>query len=418
MVSINQEPIYHIFQAKLSELKNIIEKNNVLGNVNGLFSQYVIGSEANMSWAVNVCDDWLSLHTEVAKGSSYVGLAVVGYSLSAGIQSERIVADFTTGVVKLSIRNPFPNDKITFAYYPREFLGIILGINSLENSIKEKQKKWLIDVLSKRKADSNISSLQRRIYNFLESTLLSKNMEVTSSEIENSSYAEICLIYWGYKKGAFSLNDLTIVSKIQQKVLKGFFEETISSEEWTLPIIYFSVKSCLLESINQIIISTDNVTRLLENFESALRRWPDKENHHWSISDEKDIQSMLWLILRSIFNDVIDEDPSPKFGHRFSIVDFRIPSLSLLVEAKYIRRKADFVGIENEIKVDSIDYLRTIQYREMIVFIFDESASVQEHQITISALEKIPGVRKVIIASMPSNLKPFVTQKNLNRKKK
>jgi hypothetical protein len=135
-----------------------------------------------------------------------------------------------------------------------------------------------------------------------------------------------------------------------------------------------------------------------------MKRWPQSEKKKWPVADEYDIQSILWLILRSVFDDVIDEEPTPKLGHSYSIVDFRIPSLKLLVEAKFIRTKEDFKKVENEIKIDSINYLKTTDCKEMIVFIYDNSASVQEHQTTIRALRKIDGIRDVVIISKPSHI--------------
>lgn len=420
MVPITEKPFDRIFSSKLEELMLKIKGNNTTGNLNGLFAQYSIGRVSGVDWAVIVSEDWLNEHQEISQGN-YMTLATIGYSLKLGIESERMVDSFYNGLVKLSARNPFLNDRMSFAFHTRDFLGIILGTELLENTKRDKLEKWLLNVVTKVKQDANLSDLQRRMYDILESLLIRKNN--VFSESQSISFAESCLIYWGSKRGLITFNDLSIANRLQQQILEGLFDSAMPTEDWMVPIVYSSVKYCWLESINQLVISTDQVTRLLTNFESGLRRWPDKKDHNWPIQNEKDIQAMLWLILRSIFDEVIDEDPSPRFGHRFSIVDFRIPSLSLLVEAKYVREKNDLVGVENEIKIDSVDYLRTIQYREMIVFIFDQSASVQEHDITINALEKIPGVRKVIIASMPPNLKEFIKPhaakptKKKNRKK-
>ncbi len=54
---------------------------------------------------------------------------------------------------------------------------------------------------------------------------------------------------------------------------------------------------------------------------------------------------------------------------------------------------------------DSAAYLRgTSRYKEIVVFIYDESASVQEHHITAAALRELDGVTDVVIVSRPSHL--------------
>jgi hypothetical protein len=261
------------------------------------------------------------------------------------------------------------------------------------------------------------SNVQKRLYDFIESILLEKQVSIMLSDLKDISFFECCTIYWGYKKNLFLPTDLSIISKIRQRAFEHFFDNLTTEDDLMIPIEYFTVKTYLVESIDQTIVSSDQVVRLLNNFESAMRRWPNKKGHEWRIINEKDIQSILWLILRSIFDDVTDEEPFSRIGHKFSIVDFRIPSLQLLVEAKYIWKSKDFGEIEGQIKIDSINYLHEIGYREMIVFIYDESASVQEHQLTISALERIKGVRKVIIASRPSHLKAKAQKRTKPKKR-
>ncbi len=77
----------------------------------------------------------------------------------------------------------------------------------------------------------------------------------------------------------------------------------------------------------------------------------------------------------------------------------------MLIEVKYARSHGDFKKIEKEVMEDSAAYLRgTSRYKEIVVFIYDESASVQEHDITAAALKQLDGVTDVVIVSRPSRL--------------
>ena len=127
---------------------------------------------------------------------------------------------------------------------------------------------------------------------------------------------------------------------------------------------------------------------------------------HWPIVSEREIQDILWLILRSVFDDVVDEETLPKFGHSTYRADFGIPSLRLLIEAKYTRQASDFKKIEKEILEDTVAYLLHTKerYDRIIVFIYDHSSSVQEHSVTKNALLMLPQVKDVIIVSRPSQL--------------
>ena len=81
------------------------------------------------------------------------------------------------------------------------------------------------------------------------------------------------------------------------------------------------------------------------------------------------------------------------------------PAFGVLIEAKYARSAADFKRIQEEVIVDSIGYLRrTDRYKEIVVFIYDASASVQEHALTEAALRELEGVSDVVIVSRPSQV--------------
>jgi hypothetical protein len=87
--------------------------------------------------------------------------------------------------------------------------------------------------------------------------------------------------------------------------------------------------------------------------------------------------------------------------------DFAIPSLRLLVEVKYLYdgTTAEFKKIEQEVMIDSVAYLqRATLYDEIVVFIYDSTASVEHHELTRDALIKVPGIADVIIVSRPGVL--------------
>jgi hypothetical protein len=162
-------------------------------------------------------------------------------------------------------------------------------------------------------------------------------------------------------------------------------------------------------SVEERRLGWDGVSVLLSRFADAMRRWRyDTDGDHpikWPITSERDVQNIIWIMLRPVFNDLVDEEALRKVGHSTYRADFAIPSLGLLIEVKYARKATDFKGIEKEIFEDYVAYLTEDgPYRKMTVFIYDESASVQEHGTTRNALLKLPNVTEVIIACRPSHL--------------
>ena len=77
----------------------------------------------------------------------------------------------------------------------------------------------------------------------------------------------------------------------------------------------------------------------------------------------------------------------------------------MLVEIKYARSASDFRRIEKEVFEDSVAYQKDRgTYKEIVIFIYDASASNQEHDITAAALLGIEHISDVIIVSRPSQL--------------
>ena len=398
------QPVQIAFHSKLEELKRAIELENVTGNLDGLFSRYVL-SYPNFLGNVGVSEDWLEEHRQTLEQGNYIQLAILGYALMDRDEHQKMIRAFASGISRLKSKDPFPGDRISFPFFPREFLGLALGIEYLESEKQKELRKWLLDVLSQRKSMGVANLLHKLMYNFIETVLSKNGIEIASNEIANiKSYGEFCLLFWGLRRGAFKISNNDAILSARKKVLEGFLDEDSTREKWLTAVIYFSVKSSLLESLDPAVLSPDHVTRLLKNFESAMRRWQWSETKRWEVTDEYDIQAILHLILRSVFDDLVYEEPTRKFGHTYSKIDFRIPSLKLLIEAKFVRKREEFKNIEKEIKIDSIDYLHSTDCKNLIVFIYDDSASVEEHEITIQSLKKIEGIKDVIIASRPSHL--------------
>lgn len=77
-----------------------------------------------------------------------------------------------------------------------------------------------------------------------------------------------------------------------------------------------------------------------------------------------------------------------------------------------MRSKSNFKEVEQEVIIDSVGYLKgSERYREIIVFIYDDSCSTEHHDETRRALIDLPGIADVIIVSRPGVL-PSAGERN------
>ena len=170
------------------------------------------------------------------------------------------------------------------------------------------------------------------------------------------------------------------------------------------------LRAAVSEETSAVLRTRSTVSQVLTQFESCLRRWrwdssDLKTPVRWPIRSEREVQDILWLMLRGVLHDLEDEDTLPKFGHSTYRADLGIPSLGLLIEVKFARTATDFKTIEKQVLEDVEPYRRSPErYREILVFIYDDSCSVQEHETTRRALRSVPGIADVLIVSRPSHL--------------
>ncbi|MEW6172858.1 MAG: hypothetical protein AB1510_07280 [Bacillota bacterium] len=229
---------------------------------------------------------------------------------------------------------------------------------------------------------------------------------------KNLSIEELSILEYALRRKMFrTKNQDNILSEIRENLIDKMVKRDISGDvDEKAAFIWIAVNESISTDIGNYLLSSNYVSAILSRFEDAMKRWRCdsdklKKPIRWPIESEREVQDILWLVLRSYFDDLIDEEALPKFGHKFYKPDFAIPSLRLLIEAKYAYQKEDFKKLEQEIMVDAIAYLSNTQdYDRIIVFIYDESSSVQEHGTTTKDLKKLDAIEDVIIVSKPSQI--------------
>jgi len=106
------------------------------------------------------------------------------------------------------------------------------------------------------------------------------------------------------------------------------------------------------------------------------------------VTSEADVQDVLYLALKPGFPDLIYEEPTKKGAASFSIGDFSIPCLGLILEAKYIAVKADVKAKQNEICEDIWKYSTQTECRRVIFFVYDPHLLIPDRANYARALSR------------------------------
>jgi hypothetical protein len=114
--------------------------------------------------------------------------------------------------------------------------------------------------------------------------------------------------------------------------------------------------------------------------------------------NEKEVQDILWIMLRSQFERVEREETLPKFGAKAYRPDFGIPDLGILIEVKFVGDKTKVPSIQEEILADIPGYLNeTTRYQNVIELVYDYSQQLRDPKPFIDALKNVDGIVEVIV---------------------
>ncbi|MGN8118687.1 hypothetical protein [Labrys sp. 22185] len=159
----------------------------------------------------------------------------------------------------------------------------------------------------------------------------------------------------------------------------------------------------------------EDVGRLLSGVSRSMRRWawdasprtPRSRPARWDIENEYHVQDMLWSVIAPVFPDLDDEEWLKSLGHHHPRADLAIPSLKLIIEVKFLRKATPSAlsDIIKEVAADASTYLREDSpFHQIIAFIWDDTATTEQHAELRQGLLSIKGVADTIILPRPKKM--------------
>jgi len=139
----------------------------------------------------------------------------------------------------------------------------------------------------------------------------------------------------------------------------------------------------LLEDIESVLLKTKYVNKsaeevirdVLSNFSNAVQKIIQgrrKDHPEFKIEDEYDVQDILYVILKSIFLNLRDEDPIAKVGAKSTKIDLIIREEKILVEVKMIKAKdTNETHFIEQLKVDFESYHECKWLDKLFCFVYD-----------------------------------------------
>ena len=161
-------------------------------------------------------------------------------------------------------------------------------------------------------------------------------------------------------------------------------------------------------------VELDDVRRIALALPRAMKRWtwdeeaktPRSVPGRWDVEHEYHLQNLLWAILAPLFPDLDDEEYLKSIGQRQPRYDLAVPTLNLIIEAKFVRRGKPFSKVIGEIAEDVALYLRTAgtPWRHIIAVVWDDAARTEEHHEFLQGLRSLDGVAEAVVISRPARM--------------
>jgi len=406
------DPVTHSLHNALDHLKRCIMHLNSPADLDGLLAAHFVASswlERDLSWHA-YCEPAAWAGQVEANLHQAPTLAVLGCLLSEQTRGSGTVDDqasdtFKTNLGRLQQRRDVFSLPNSWALQPNVVLGVALGVRAVaEPSLMN----WMIALLEEGISRPDAPLFLRLIYDYA-LTLLensrSRRMQISQSvQSFECSVAELALTIWLVKRevvGIIGLDRSDWLEDAHSTLIQRLITEAPYEERSYKAAIIADTAMSYIKARSRY-PSQDLVITVLQNFPAAMERW----NSDWQVEDEYDVQSLLWLMLRAVFDDLHYEEYLPKLGRSGQRYDIGLPQLGLIVEAKYARAARDFQRIVDEIGKDSAQLQPQSIFTSIIVFVYDESCSVEQHDWACRTLESIALVRRAIIVCAPSTCRP------------
>lgn len=155
-----------------------------------------------------------------------------------------------------------------------------------------------------------------------------------------------------------------------------------------------------------------DVLHVLEGVQRSFRRWTWESAPRtrrsavarWDIENEYHVQNILWAVLAPLFPDLNDEETLPPVGQKNPRVDLSIPSVSTIIEVKFVRAGTPFQEVIEELAADASLYATDPRWRSLIPFVWDDARRTEEHPKLVAGLRQLSMVVGAVVVSRPGKM--------------
>ena len=167
--------------------------------------------------------------------------------------------------------------------------------------------------------------------------------------------------------------------------------EVYSVWSWQLSNILNAVEKVDFGLAKDVEEPIDLIIRVLDRMGSVERALKTRHDSRptLTVEDEYDIQDLLRSLLFLYFDDVSEEDPSPKFAGSSTRVDLLLRKERIVVEVKKTRPTMTEGELGQQLKLDIVDYKQRQGCDALIIVIDDRARRLKNPKGFVDDLTKV-----------------------------
>jgi hypothetical protein len=338
-------------------------------------------------------------------------VAALGFARESGLLGPEASATLKQGLERLAGRRPIVDEiPMGFCSDAVGILGGSLGTRSLaDDGVSSQIVAWLSSFMPNIHNLDGTENWQRMLFQAADHVLSGK-IRIPAASLSLAEDVRVALA----AKNALPRSDGKQAEQEEEKALKAVLTLGTTETSYERAVIRLTALEYIVRAAPVVVperISAQDLVQLLERISAGLRKWtwetkPRRANallQHWHIDNEYHVQNLLWVMLAPIFPDLDDEQYLAKIGQKNPRADLHIPSMKIIVEAKFLRAGDQMQKVIDEISSDASLYSALgNDCAGIIPVIWDDSARSHEHDYLRQGLKKLPNIIDAVIVSRPN----------------
>ena len=302
---------------------------------------------------------------------------IAAYGLVLDKVSPDIRDAWSNGIEALRGRIPFPRDRGSFAYSPRELLGIACGISSLLSDPRG-HADWFAGLIVGGFKSDQFNSPQLEIGALMAlhhvDPSRARSTRPDPPEVKSLPMRDLLLV--AQLSHAIHAEDVLPARTIEAAFENRLAQESVSVNDAGEAAALIHLTTRMLDSFpfrDRAADPLETVLALCRRFHlfaMQLRRRHAKRPF-FRIDDEYDVQDLFHAILVLHFDDVRAEEVTPSFAGNFSRVDFYLPEARLMVEVKMMRKSLSQRGVVTQLTEDAARYAAKSDVDTLVCLVYD-----------------------------------------------